>query len=897
MGNLESLTPLIRRDPRLQFRWDPALDTILHLRGDLAQVGGTSEKAIGAAARTFVKKHKRLFGPIATGKWTVLAHTPDGHGGSRITLQQHHGPYPVEGGSLRVHVSKEGRLDSLRNGMFPDLAQVPRKPRVDLARAVKAAQKAARTTSPPSRPPELLVARHDGKPYLLWDVRIDDTRKGERGAPAKWVVHVDSATCRVLLIYDNVQTAGPVIGNGTGYYSGAGTINAWFNDVTYQLRDTTRMAAGGPEVIVNDEDGASPSEDIDNNWNVTTTVPRDAHQGPEVDALRYAGAVVDYFQTVHGRNSLDGAGANVIVLSHLGSNYSNGYWDGSKVNLGDGSGAAPGDDYECSDDWLAHELTHGYTQFTCGLVYLNESGALNEAFSDVFAAFVTGDWLIFEDTWLKASAPAWRNMVDPTNGGQWNLADPLTSVLAGHQPSHYSARYVGGIDNGGVHINSGIINHLFYLLTVGGTHAVSGISVTGIGQSAAESLLWGCMTDQLVGQPNATFLDFRVAMLDAALDLFPTDLALQQQVAKAFDAVGIGPDLYVRDNLGDTGIEPYPGGYLWASPDIINRTAPAGNPAVDFGNLNDDSLWQNVEFGQDNYVYVRIQNRGLLPSDTTIQVYFSAASTFSNPAAWTHMGTMTETNIAPGSLRIAGPLTFEQANIPSPGHYCMIAVISDSLDPMPQLSSITTVSEYLDFVRKRNNVAYRNMDVVDGVAGTPGVLSVNIGAIPGMREYFGLRFDLSRFVPGARIRVRAPRGMLAGAIARGMKLVARNERQDFFEVLAGKQVARHFEFLQPAGSTRNANSAHGGAQGIGFDRILLSKPQRLNIEYLIPEAAWNEVVKDKTRLQLPEFVVRQTWHDEVIGAVGLRLRRKPRREAENAVRKQTRKGRRRPFNT
>jgi thermolysin len=893
MASLESLTPLIRRDPHLQFRWDPSLETIRHLRGDLAQVGGTSEKAIGAAARTFVKKHRRLFGPVATGKWTVLTHTADGHGGSSLTLQQHHGPYPVEGGSVRVHVSKAGRLDSLRNGMFPDLSHVPKKPKVDAERAVKAAQKAARTTRPPSRPPELLVARHDGKPYLVWDVRIDDTRTGERGAPAKWVVHVDSATGRVLLIYDNVQTAGPVVGNGTGYYSGAGTLNAWFNDVTYQLRDTTRTAAGGPEVVVNDEDGASPSEDVDNNWNATSMVPRDAHQGPEVDALRYAGAVVDYFQTVHGRNSLDGAGGNVTILSHLGNNYNNGYWDGTKVNLGDGSGAAPGDDYECSDDWLAHELTHGYTQFTCGLVYLNESGALNEAFSDVFAAFVTGDWLVFEDTWLNASAPAWRNMVDPTNGGQWNLADPLTSVLAGHQPSHYSVRYVGGIDNGGVHINSGIINHLFYLLTVGGTHAVSGITVTAIGQSAVESLLWRCMTDQLVGQPNATFLDFRVAMLDAALDLFPADLALQQQVARAFDAVGIGADLYVRDNLTDTGIEPFPGSYLWASPDIINRTAPAANPAVDFANLNDDSLWQNVEFGQDNYVYVRVQNRGLLPSDTTIQVYFSAASTFSNPAAWTHVGTMTETNIAPGSLRIAGPLTFAQADIPSPGHYCMIAVISDSLDPVPQLSSITTVSEYLDFVRKRNNVAYRNMDVVDVVAGTPGVLSVHVGTMPGMREYYGLQIDLSRFVPGARIRVRAPRGMLAGAIARGMKLVARNERQDFFEVMAGRDVGRQLEFLRAAqrNGTGKVNGANGGAHAIGFDRILLAKPQRVNVEYLIPEAAWNEVVRDKARRQPPELVVRQTWHDEVVGAVGLRLRREPRREVKKVSRKAARKRR------
>src|SRR4029453_2206217 len=102
----------------------------------------------------------------------------------------------------------------------------------------------------------------------------------------------------------------------------------------------------------------------------------------------------------------------------------------------DGSGASPGDDYECSDDWLAHEWTHAYTQHTCNLTHNSESGALNEAFSDIFAAFITGDWLVFEDAWLKASAPAWRNMIDPTNGGQWNTPPPENNTLAGHPPAH-----------------------------------------------------------------------------------------------------------------------------------------------------------------------------------------------------------------------------------------------------------------------------------------------------------------------------------------------------------------------------------------------------------------------------------------------------------------------------
>jgi hypothetical protein len=680
----------------------------------------------------------------------------------------------------------------------------------------------------------------------------------------------------VLFYFDNAQTAGPVVVTGTGYYSGAGTVNAWFNDTTYQLRDTTRTAGGGPEIITNDEDGASPSEDAGSDWTDASTSPRDANQGAEVDAHRYAGAVVDYFQSIHGRNSFDNAGANVITVAHFGSNMSNGYWNGSVVNLGDGSGvAATGDDYECSDDWLAHEFTHAYTQYTCGLQYLNESGALNEAFSDVFAAFITGDWLVFEETWLKASAPAWRNMIDPTNGGSWNLADPITSTLAGHQPSHYSVRYTGSWDSGGVHVNSGIINNLFYLLTVGGTHTVSGVTVIGIGQSAAEQFLFRCMTVNLVGNPTATFLDFRAAMLDACLDLFPTDLNKLTQVKNAFNAVGIGPDIYVRDNLSDTGVEPYPGTYLWASPDIINRVSLVASPATAFADLSNDALWQNVEFGQPNYVYVRLQNRGPAAGDATINVYFSSATTFGTPASWIHIGTLVETGIAPGALRVSGPLTFPAALIPAVGHYCMIAVVSNTLDPAPDHTLIASVTDYLSYVRNTNNIAYRNMDVVNEVAGTPGVVRVRVRSLPGLRERYDLRLDLRKFVPGARVRVRGPAEVLGGGIARGFKLEARRKNQDAYVLLAGEPRSRQLAFLGRAPAEADAAP--------GFEGLLVEKDFDLIVDYVLPQAKAARVAGQTLRKGGHELVVQQYWQGQAVGAFGLRvlppareaIRRKP----------------------
>ena len=861
------LDGLVKRDPNLRFRFDEELGVLRNLRGHLGEAPQKDSEAAAMLGRRFLEENRALFGDVDPGSMRILREIPDGGRGEggegmNVIFQQYHGPYRVYGGSVRFHLD-EGVLDTVSNRLFPDLDQVPTEPRVTEQEAIQAAQRATKTRKEPERAPELMVYRYKGKPHLVWEVRLRGERVGERGVPPMWIVYVDAVTGKVLVAFDNVQTAGPVVGSGTGYYSGPGAVNAWSDDTTFQLRDTTRVAGGGPEIITNDEDGASPSADPDNNWDDVTAVPRHQHQGPEVDAHRYVADVVDYFQTVHGRNSFDGAGGNVISVVHLGTNYNNGYWDGSKINLGDGTGASPGDDYECTDDWLAHELTHGYTQETCGLQYLNESGALNEAFSDIFAAFITGDWLVFEDSWLKPSAPAWRNMIDPTNGGQWNVADPLTSVLAGHQPGHYTERYVGPIDNGGVHINSGIINHLFYLLTVGGTHAISGVTVTGIGQAAAEQMLYRCMAVNLVGSPTATFLDFREAMMDACLDLFPTDLEKLTQVKNAFNAVGIGPDTYVRDNTADTGLEPYGGAYLWASPDIINRTSPSADPAVDFANLGNDALWQNVEFGQDNSIYVRVQNRGPQTGDATINVYFSAATTFGTPASWIHIGTLAELAIAPGALRISGPLTFPLALIPAPGHYCMIAVLSSSLDPAPDHTLIASVSDYLSYVRNTNNISYRNMDVVNDVTGTPGKLSVKVQTLPGVRERFDLRLDVGRFVPGARILVHVPARALRGGRPRGLKLVRRTGERDVYELLAGRQLMRHLEFL----GLRKPQMEFEP----GFDGILVDKDFDLEVEYLLPEKL---DLRPLLRGRVYTLAVRQLWKGEAVGAAGVQLRRR-----------------------
>ncbi len=865
------------RDPLMRVKIDETSGVLRYARGKLGELKFDSPDQLKSVTRDFITTNNTLLGDVNAADLKILLEEEDFTGGKTVIWQQFLGNNKVEGGSIRFHSDRNNVLDTVNNNLFTDLNLLPKKNKIDVNAAVKNAQKAVSCYESPKKEPELLVMQYKGKNYLAWKVEIQEARreKGavqkikqvsqlthQHGGPSIWVVYVNAADGKIIYFYDNLQTAGAVTGAGQGVYSGAGPLNAYFNDLTYQLRDLTRTATGGPEIRTNDEDGASPSEDPNNNWDTSTTSPRHTHQGAEVDAHRYSGNVVDYFRTVHGRNSFNGSGGMLQIVTHLGTDYSNGYWDGARVNLGDGSGdAATGDDYECSDDWLAHEWTHAYTQYTCGLVYNAESGALNEAFSDIMAAFITGDWLVFEDTWLKASAPAWRNMMDPTNGGMWDPADGFTSVLAGHQPSHYSVRYTGSLDNYGVHINSGIINNLFYLLTVGGTHTVSGITVTGIGQSPAELMLWRCMSVNLVGQPNATFLDFRRAMLDACLDLFPTDLNKLTQVKNAFHAVGIGPDLFVRDNVADAGTEPYTGSYLYASPDIINRKSLEPNPTVAFADLTVDSYWQNVEFGQNNYVYVRVQNRGVSAGDATVNVYFSGASTFGTPASWIHVGTTTVSNIAPGGMKIAGPITFPMGLIPAVGHYCMIAVISDALDPAPDHNLITSVSQYLDFVRNTNNIAYRNMDVEDEITGSPGVYEAMVRTIAGTKEYFDLDIDLRRFAPGARVLVKVDRRYVDGARTKGLKLIAREQNKNVYEVLVGKRYQRDRMFIGKAERLFELD--------YGFENLLIEKDFPIQIAYKLPEKLQMD---NGNRFDGYQLYIRQKWNGHVVGGTGIKLK-------------------------
>jgi hypothetical protein len=197
-------------------------------------------------------------------------------------------------------------------------------------------------------------------------------------------------------------------------------------------------------------------------------------------AHQHAADTYAFYSTYHGRDSLDDAGMPIISSVHYDSNYTNAYWDGDQVIYGDAYG------YPLADDVVAHELTHGVTDYTSKLFYYYQSGAINESFSDLWGEFIDqtnglGDdspavkWLIGEDI---SGLGAIRDMEDPT---AFSHPDKMTS------PNYYIGSADVGFfgDNGGVHTNSGVNNKAVFLLTDGGTFNTYTITSLGMNKVAA----------------------------------------------------------------------------------------------------------------------------------------------------------------------------------------------------------------------------------------------------------------------------------------------------------------------------------------------------------------------------------------------------------------------------
>ena len=432
---------------------------------------------------------------------------------------------PVWEGEAIVHLKADGELsaitDELKESVF-----VNTQPGFSAEDAVGIAKKFYKgskfITDAPTA--DMWIYRADDRDHLVY--RVQMRREDGTNKTSMPVIFVDAQTGEKVFQYDNLQTA-----SGTSLYSGTVNINTYLNGSTYYMEDISRKV--GTFDYRNTTSSVYRFTDTDNNWNTAT-------QRAAVDAHYGAEKVMDYYSAVHGRSGIDGSGGPAYYTSadgatglissvvHYSTNYNNAYWNGQYMTYGDGDGTTftP----LTTLDICGHEMTHGVTERTAALTYQGESGALNEAVSDIFGAMVerytegesANTWLIGEDAYTPGTAgDALRYMNNPTRG---------------NQPDNYATRYTGTSDNGGVHTNSGIANYAFYLMAKGGT--AGGVTVTGMNADNAAKVWYRALTVYMTS--GTTFAGARTATLNAATDLFGGSSSQYAAASNAWCAVGVG---------------------------------------------------------------------------------------------------------------------------------------------------------------------------------------------------------------------------------------------------------------------------------------------------------------------------------------------------------------------
>ena len=476
---------------------------------------------------------------------TVTDTMLDRDGSSHVRMVRTYRGLPVLGGDLVVHQSAASRLQGVSQSLEAPIT-ISATPRLAATRAATRAVstgKAATTIKklrPAEAEPQLVVDALGATPRLAWAIQT----KGRQadGTPSRLTTYVDARNGAVLRRVEGIHTAD---GEGNSLYSGTVPISVTASGGSFTLTDaahdnarTTDMQNGTDGFLctllgfgcTNGVAYTSADDVFGNGTNAN-------RESAAVDA-HYGGAMTyDYYDQVLGRDGIFGDGTGAPSRVHYGSNYVNAFWDGEKMTYGDGDGSSFGP--LVSLDVAGHEMSHGVTENTAGLVYSGESGGLNEATSDIFGTMVEfyadnandpADYFIGEEFDL-ADGEGFRRMDNPS--------------LDGSSQSCYASN-TGNVD---VHYSSGVGNHFYYLLaegsgakTIGGKQhnspTCNGSSVSGIGRDAAQQIWFRALTTYFTS--GTTYAQARTGTLNAAADLYGQGSAERAAVAAAWSAVNVG---------------------------------------------------------------------------------------------------------------------------------------------------------------------------------------------------------------------------------------------------------------------------------------------------------------------------------------------------------------------
>ncbi len=498
--------------------------------------------AIAAASQTAQAWDQRIDALLAADRLVPLSSRPDPDFPERLQVRyaQSENGVRVEGAELVRHVDGRGRSLAVFGRLVEGLAGFEPRPILSAANALGIAIAGVGPGAIASDMPELLLLPLAEGNVLAFAVTVRRGYEAER-------VFVDARSGNMALRLSEVHSA--AIGTGVGTWGDGKKLSVEVDAGAFRASDRLRP----PALVTYDlrfdvdawveyfETGRLPGDfvarDDDNVW----------RDGAVVDAHAYAGWTYDYYFKRHGRRGIDDANLTVTSFVHLfpsvPGGIANAFWHGPTRTMFYGDGDGVYGSFAAALDVVAHELTHGVSQFTWGGGGGREAAALSESFSDIMGTSAEfyfespGDGRQRADYWLGEDVgPAF----DPLAYAARSMAEPglLCRPVAGCDPDHMSRFYRGNLDGGGVHINAGIPNHAFYLLVEGGTHRTSGITVPGLGaanRGRAERIFYRGFTSYLTR--GATFADARAATIQAARDLYGE--AEAAQTALAWTAVGV----------------------------------------------------------------------------------------------------------------------------------------------------------------------------------------------------------------------------------------------------------------------------------------------------------------------------------------------------------------------
>ncbi|MFJ4685570.1 M4 family metallopeptidase [Streptomyces sp. NPDC088789] len=459
--------------------------------------------------------------------------TKDRDGTVHTRYERTYDGLPVLGGDLVVSTAKDGTTEATVKATRAKIAVPSLKATVGKDRAENQALREARAEKAESpevdRAPRKVVWAAQGTPVLAYETVVGGLQHD--GTPQELHVVTDATTGEKLFDWQAVRN-----GTGNTQYSGTVPLTTTQSGSTYSLTDGAR----GNHRTYNVNRGTSGTGTLfsgaDDDWgngaaSNTETAGADAHYG--------AALTWDYYKNVHGRNGIRGDGVGAYSRVHYGNNYVNAFWSDSCfcMTYGDGAGNLKP---LTSIDVAGHEMTHGLTSATAGLIYSGESGGLNEATSDILGTAVefyannasdVGDYLIGEKVDIRGNGTPLRYMDKPSRDGS-------------SRDSWYSG--IGSID---VHYSSGPANHFFYLLSEGsGAKVINGVSydsptsdglpVTGIGRAKAEQIWVKALTTKFTTTTN--YAAARTGTLAVAGELYGTTSAEYKAVQDAWAAVAVG---------------------------------------------------------------------------------------------------------------------------------------------------------------------------------------------------------------------------------------------------------------------------------------------------------------------------------------------------------------------